>query len=465
MVGSCIGLLLPVPCKGADEQMHYVGGSGSGNHTTIQGAINSASDGDSIYIYDGTYYEHITINKAIRLNGASAENTTIDGSGIGDVVLISADEVTVTNVTIANSGSKLQDAGIKISSSNNTITRCIIYANLGTGINLSSSLNNLVYHNNFIDNVNHAFDRGENVWGAGYPAGGNFWDDYDGEDANRDGIGDTPYLIPGNTSLDAYPFIHRDSWINIPPFADAGGPYYGIINSWITFDASGSIDVDGTIVDYEWDFGEIYGHTGRGMSVPHQYASTGNYTVTLTVTDNEGTKTVTTTSVNISENNPPQADAGGPYNGYPSTPVKFNALGSTDSDGAIVDYEWDFGDGSFTTGVIVYHTYTELGTYTITLTTTDNRGATSQDTTEVTIAEKQVLVLGGDQVLFISIFIVAILGIGIAYVLYLWKYKGFFKKDEEEVELCPCPYCSHEIPFDSTKCPHCGKEFRKGVFK
>lgn len=458
-------VILPLPsCKAAEGHMHYVGGSGSGNYSTIQGAINDAADGDIIYIYSGTYYEHVTITKAIMINGNYAKNVIIDGSGSGDVIIISAEGATVTDVTITNSGNKDQDAGIDIISSNNTITSCIICANQGTGINLSSSSNNLIYHNNFIANEKHAFDRGENAWDNGYPSGGNFWDDYEGEDADKDGIGDTPYIIPGNTSQDVYPFIYQDSWINSPPFADPGGPYYGSIGSWITFDGSGSHDSDGTIVEYEWDFGETYGHTGQGASVPHQYSAVGNYTVTLTVTDNEGKTTVAATYVYISENNPPYADTGGPYTGYPGTPIKFDASGSSDSDGTVTLYRWDFGDNSSEIGLAVYHTYTKLGTYTLTLTVTDDQGASSTDTTTITIAEKQIFASGEDIGVFIAIFITVLIGVTIVYVLYLWKHKGLFKRGGKKVELCPCPYCGHEIPFDSTKCPHCKKEFIKGSF-
>jgi hypothetical protein len=58
----------------------------------------------------------------------------------------------------------------------------------------------------------------------------------------------------------------------------------------ISFDASGSSDSDGTIVSYDWHFGD--GDTGSGVTVTHVYSSEGSYTVMLTVTDDE-TKTVT----------------------------------------------------------------------------------------------------------------------------------------------------------------------------
>ncbi|WP_235017872.1 PKD domain-containing protein [Thermomonospora echinospora] len=68
----------------------------------------------------------------------------------------------------------------------------------------------------------------------------------------------------------------------------------------------------------------------------------------------------------------------------------FNASGSTDSDGTITGYEWDFGDGSTGTGQTASHTYTEAGTYTVKLTVTDNRGDTGTATQQITVSPTQV---------------------------------------------------------------------------
>lgn len=74
--------------------------------------------------------------------------------------------------------------------------------------------------------------------------------------------------------------------LNTPPVCDAGGSYYGNANEPVQFDASESSDEDGTIVSYEWDFGD--GHTGTGVTPTHTYTEDGEYTVVLCVTDNEG---------------------------------------------------------------------------------------------------------------------------------------------------------------------------------
>ena len=70
--------------------------------------------------------------------------------------------------------------------------------------NMSSS--NTFYHNNFINNSQNGLDpSGGNIWDNG--SAGNYWDEYRGMDANGDGIGDTPYPIPGNLSSDVYPLM------------------------------------------------------------------------------------------------------------------------------------------------------------------------------------------------------------------------------------------------------------------
>jgi VCBS repeat-containing protein len=74
--------------------------------------------------------------------------------------------------------------------------------------------------------------------------------------------------------------------VNDPPVADPNGPYTGDEGVPVTFDGSGSFDVDGTIVAYDWDFGD--GGTGTGVSPSHTYAAAGTYTVTVTVTDDDG---------------------------------------------------------------------------------------------------------------------------------------------------------------------------------
>ena len=104
----------------------YVGGTGGGNYSTIQTAIAAANNGDTVYVYAGTYTENININNKITLVGASQINTTIDGGGTGHVIQIfNSNGVKISGFKITNGGTNNSDAGIAITSS----TNCLILNN------------------------------------------------------------------------------------------------------------------------------------------------------------------------------------------------------------------------------------------------------------------------------------------------------------------------------------------------
>jgi len=170
---------------------------------------------------------------------------------------------------------------------------------------------------------------------------------------------------------------------NQPPTAMISGPTTGLEGVAVTFDGSGSSDPDGTIVSYDWDLGD--GSMATGVSATHTYAATGSYDVTLTVTDNSGNTDSATLTINIAASNvPPVAVISGPSNGTEGIAVSFNGSGSSDADGTIVSYDWNFGDGSAGSGETVSHTYV-AGTYTVTLTVTDDMGATGEATMNISI--------------------------------------------------------------------------------
>jgi fibro-slime domain-containing protein len=149
------------------------------------------------------------------------------------------------------------------------------------------------------------------------------------------------------------------------------------IDQSIAFEGGCSYDVDGTIVSHDWDFGE--GSAGTGTTPVHSYTHSGTYTVTLTVTDDEGAIGTDTCPVTII-NRPPVADAGPDQGTYNIDRVYFDGSGSYDVGGEIVDYTWDFGDSFTGSGVAPSHMFVDPGDYTVTLTVTDNEGATASDT-------------------------------------------------------------------------------------
>jgi PKD repeat protein len=173
---------------------------------------------------------------------------------------------------------------------------------------------------------------------------------------------------------------------NAAPTADAGGPYSGTVDVAVDFDGSGSTDPDGTVVAYDWDFGD--GNSGTGATPSHSYGAGGTYTVVLTVTDDLGATDTDTTNATIGVGNQaPTADAGGPYSGDVGVAIAFDGSGSTDPDGTIVAYDWDFGDGGTDTGATPSYAYGAAGTYNVTLTVTDDAGATDSASTTASVAD------------------------------------------------------------------------------
>jgi subtilisin len=201
---------------------------------------------------------------------------------------------------------------------------------------------------------------------------------------------------PGKDNLYGHGLVDADEAApptgppNVPPLADANGPYTGDEGSSIEFDGSGSSDPDGTIESYEWAFGD--GTTGSGSNPTHAYANNGEYTVTLTVTDDDGGIGTDTTTATIS-NVVPTADAGGPYEGYAGQAVTFAGSATDPGTADVLTYEWDFDHGeTFATderGVDLAnpsYTYAAEGIYTVALRVKDDDGGVSTiSTATVTI--------------------------------------------------------------------------------
>ena len=137
---------------------------------------------------------------------------------------------------------------------------------------------------------------------------------------------------------------------------------------------------------YNWSFGD--GQSSSLANPSHTYQTAGNYTVTLTVTDNEGATGSATSSATItspSNTSPNAVIANGPFNAETGQAISFSSSGSNDPDGSIASYSWNFGDGTTSSSATPSKTYTSAGSYTVSLTVTDNDGATGTATDSVTI--------------------------------------------------------------------------------
>ena len=127
----------------------------------IQWAIGNASDGDTIFVRSGTYYEHVIVSKPLVLVGEDKATTIIDGNGTGTVVSVTADSVVINGFTMRNSGRNGYwsfDAGIYLHSGSNEITWNVLMNNnygiivatpYAKGSDKNSIAENIIQNNNY----------------------------------------------------------------------------------------------------------------------------------------------------------------------------------------------------------------------------------------------------------------------------------------------------------------------------
>ena len=232
-----------------------------------------------------------------------------------------------------------------------------------------------------------------------------------------------------------------------------------------------SDDTDGYIFSWYWDFGD--GTTSDEKNPTHRYVIKKTYYVILTVTDDDGDTNSTSKEITISNIPPVASITYSPENPTNLDVMKFTD-NSSDLDGHIVSWYWDFGDGTNSTEQNATHQYNP-GRYTIILTVTDDNNASNNFTQKIIVSKKIIPSLPEEEVnllpYIITVLVVVIVVVAGIVLFWIWKTKK--KKIEKVMSEEPtmrlrCKKCGEIFPVEikekpvTFKCPKCGTE---GVIK
>jgi parallel beta-helix repeat protein len=313
-------------------------GWGYDHFNIIQDGIDAVAEGGTVYVYNGVYYENVNVDKTINLIGEDKNNTIIDGAG-DDVVYISADLVNISGFTIWHGYN-----GVHLDSSDgNDIFGNIIISNIDDGIDLDSSSFNVISDNTIFSNgwcgiTLSASNNNNNVIFRNIISGNN----YHGIDIES----------PSTSNQ-----IYYNNFIN------------NIIGNG--FDNSNNLWYSSTFLkgNYWSDY------TGED----NNYDSIGDTPYPIPGGSNQDLYPLMTLF------GPPYADFTFTIN---DKNVLFDASLSYDYNGNIISYQWDFGDGQSGAGLTISHTYSNYGTYEVTLEVTDNDYITDSISKDVTIVNE-----------------------------------------------------------------------------
>ncbi|MFX0101216.1 MAG: NosD domain-containing protein, partial [Candidatus Hodarchaeota archaeon] len=266
-------------------------------------------------------------------------------------------------------------------SKTNTIIKNEFLYNGKFGMYLNDNCSfNWIYINNFVNNsyseayIPLTFTGSNNNWHNG--SMGNYWADYEERYPNATNTGivwTTIYDVNGSTTQsDWYPLVR--------PYEDPAQPvadFYAnstqvLSRQFVGFTFNGTLG--NTPNSFQWDFGD--GSSNSTLKNPtHQYNSTGNFTVTLTVTDydSESDMMVKNDFIEVTNTVPIASFTGNTTDILPNQYVEFTFDGFGGDN--VTSFNWDFGDGSAnSTQLDPIHQYTSLGNYSVVLTVTDGNG-------------------------------------------------------------------------------------------
>jgi len=446
LVSMCITNLIFLPIVKASGTSNYI--YIPDQYTSLQDAINNSSNGDIIQINSSINITNtIQINKSIILQGTYISQPNINGTG-NNSINISISNVTIRNLTITNFSTAINIYNQSVSlqnisiynvtftntslytininnSSNLSISNCTInnssqygvnlynttnssflfntinntqnafnlnhhsnnntlrnntITNNNNGITIFYSSNNTVYYNIFIDNTYHAKDNATNNWDNG--SYGNYWDNYSGTDENNDQIGDIVYTIPLGSGVDHYPLGYFVPIVNF-----TYSPLTPTTNTIIQF-TDNSTDPNSANLNYSWVFND--GNTSYDQNPTHNYSDNGTYNVTLNITNTYGQSNQTFQIITV-ENVPPSISLLiTPSVRIANETISFYAI-AADNDGIIENWTWTFDDGTFSYTHNTTHTYSENGSYTVSLNATDDDGNYTNVSNSITITYRPVV--------------------------------------------------------------------------
>lgn len=418
-------------------------------YQNITSGLEHAASGDTIFVYNGTYYEHISIEKSISLVGQNPFVTILDGGGEGFPIIhiFNTTSVVVNNFTVQNTTTSSESYGVSLSQVSNVTVQNVIVMNswygllvgdstdcrildskfahnyaagivlrdksthnniIGnsiidnpTGIFIAESLskNNTFYRNN-LNNTNQLSLFATSLWNNG--AEGNFWDDYKGIDLDGDGIGDTnlPHL-----GVDYYPLI--ELW-NITRKYPVNSHEVTVICNYTV----ASFAFNQTLRQISFYITGPSGWNGYcNVTIPRELLRPQNASEKwmvmlgsnpLTYT-NETTNNSTrisfkyTLGSSMSENRarvkvgtlyPPTASFEfAPDPASIIEPVNFTDTSEDSLNGTIVLRQWNFGDGNIreTNETLVAHQFESKGVFNVTLTVKDENNLTDSLTKPVRV--------------------------------------------------------------------------------